>query len=495
MTGIVRQKNNNVTVDNLEYKRVVVVGLGRSGVGAANLLNYLGAYVTVTDVKESNDLEVFLNRISQGVDLRLGENPMDLLEESDLVVISPGVPLNTPFLETASRKKTKIIGELELAYQIVQSIAPDTLFIALTGTNGKSTTVTMLYEMIKNSGLNTVLAGNIGNAITEEVFKWSKGQVRNEYLRSWGSDIIVTEVSSFQLESIGTFKPGGASILNITPDHMDRYPTMKDYIDAKCRIFLNQVKGDFIVLNADDPVTEEIEKKIKDDGPEVFYFSTRKKVRGSFYKNGYIYFNIPDFNITGSLQKNIDLPTDFKIMVSDLNITGMHNIENALAAALMALLSGCSVDAIYNSLRDFKGLEHRLEFVDEIDGIRFINDSKGTNVGAVARSLEAFDNPVVLIAGGMDKNTDFSVLRPLVRDKVKAMILIGESKVKISSELGDVTEVFMEDDLINAVFRANDVAMRDDVVLLSPGCSSFDMFKDYTERGRIFKEGIIKLKE
>ncbi len=483
---------------DLKDKRVTIVGLARSGVGAANLLYGLGADVTVTDKKGPQELEAFLKKLNPGIKLELCNHPAGVFEKADLIVISPGVPLNTLTLKTASEKGIKIIGELELAYQIIKGQEPALSlskgsrvegqgegtscpsFLAITGTNGKSTTTTLVYEMLKNGGFNTILGGNIGNALTEEIQKAISYQLS-------AISYIVAEVSSFQLESIDEFWPKGAAILNITPDHLDRYPSMNEYIYAKCRIFLNQGEGDFLVLNADDPTTKIVESeklKVKSERPRVFYFSRQKEVEGAYYRDGIIYFNIPEFNLQ---------PSIFNLQPSTFKIKGVHNIENAMAASLMALLSGCSPDAVMHTMQTFPGLEHRLEFVREIDGVKFINDSKGTNVGAVIKSLESFNEPVILIAGGRDKDSDFTILRPLIKEKVKSLILIGEAKDKIGKAVGDVTEVFMEDDLKSAVLRAKNEASAGNVVLLSPACASFDMFRDFEDRGRQFKKAVMEL--
>ena len=471
-----------------EDKRVTIVGLARSGAGAANLLAGLGADVTVTDTKTRQQLGTFPDRLSPEVKLELGGHPAGLFENSDLIVVSPGVPMSIPPLKTAVGKGIKIIGELELAYQIISgqpsALSPQqrkTEFLAVTGTNGKSTTSTLLYEMLKNSGISVLLAGNIGNALADEILKFQK--TPDSQLRT--PDFFVVEVSSFQLETIAEFWPGISAILNITPDHLDRYPSMSDYITAKCRVFSNQKEGDAIILNADDPMTGEIIKRGRNlwgsaNAPAILYFSRTNRVKGAYCKDDNIHFELPDFS-------------SFILHPSSFLIKGVHNIENAMAASLMALLAGCSPEAIAETLETFPGLEHRLEFVREIDGVRFINDSKGTNVGAVLKSLEGFKEPVILIAGGRDKDSDFSELALLVREKVKALVLIGEASDKIKKALGEIVMTLREDDFSAAILRAKEVASRGDVVLLSPACASFDMFKDYEDRGRQFKKVVMGL--
>lgn len=472
-------------------KRVFIFGLGRSGVGAANLLAMAGAEVTVTDKKSERELKEYIQRLSPSVNLSLGDYPHSM-NGTDLVVVSPGVPLRIEPIVKAREKGIKIIGELELAYQIVTSnklqvtseyknsslVTYHSLphFLAVTGTNGKSTTTTLLDLMLKKGGFKTLLGGNIGNALTEEILKLSTTRY------TLHADFVVVEVSSFQLESISEFRPFGATILNITPDHLDRYHSLNEYIDAKCRIFENQTNDDFLILNADNPMTEEILKRVKGQGsgvkgvPQIFYFSRKNKVRGAYLKDGIICFDLPD------------VPISFNLHPSTFKIKGVHNLENAMASSAMALLAGCKVDAVAEALRDFPGLEHRLEFVKEIGGIRYINDSKGTNVGAVVKSIEGFTEPIILIAGGRDKAGDFTQLRPLIREKVKALVLIGEASDKMKGILGDLTRTVFASDMKEAVDKAREMADSGDIVLLSPACASFDMFRDFEDRGQQFKK-------
>ena len=460
---------------DVKGKNVIDVGLARSGVGAANLLHQLGASVTVTDKKKPEELGPYIEELQPGIRYSLGGHPVELFEAADLIVVSPGVPLSIAPLKAASERGAAIIGELELAWQSAGS--HKTAFLAVTGTNGKSTTTSLLDLMLKKGGFSTLLGGNIGNALTLAL-----SEIKGSSIQS--PDFIVAEVSSFQLDTVHAFKPHVAAILNITPDHLDRYGSMPDYIDSKCRIFLNQDQRDSIVLNADDPMTAEIVKRTGSafpqkegmhGGPRIFYFSRKKEVTGAYYKSGVIYFSLPGLS-------------DFTLHPSAFKIKGVHNIENAMAAAAMALLAGCGPGAVADALAEFPGLEHRLEFVRELDGITFINDSKGTNVGAVVKSLESFTVPIVLIAGGRDKDGDFNGLKSFITDKVKALVLIGEAREKIKKAVGGSTEIFMENSLGDAVAKAKELAAPGDVVLLSPACASFDMFRDFEHRGRQFKE-------
>lgn len=473
-------------------KNILVIGLARSGVGAANLLAYLGAEVMVTDRKTEAELEGYIGQLSPAVRLCPGGYPENAA--FDLIVVSPGVPMNIEPVLRARSRGIKVVGELELAYQIISNqhsaISSQPEILAITGTNGKSTTTTLLDYMLRKDGKATMLGGNIGNALTEEVHKWLKGQESPApNPQSLTPAFIVAEVSSFQLESIDEFKPAGAAILNITPDHLDRYSGIEAYRAAKAAVFLNQDENDFLVLNADDYETMQVHDsgfKVQGSGqPKVYFFSRRKEVPGVYSRDGVVYCNIPALSF---------VPCPLPLMKADeIRLKGVHNLENAMAAAAMALLAGCDKEAVIKALKDFSGLEHRLEFVRELSGAKYINDSKGTNVGAVMKSLEGFSEPVILIAGGRDKAGDFSLLKPLVRGKVKALVLIGEAAEKLKSALGDLTYTVIAPDMSSAVNMARDIAKRGDVVLLSPACASFDMFRDFEDRGRQFKKTVMDL--
>jgi UDP-N-acetylmuramoylalanine--D-glutamate ligase len=487
----------DIDINGLKDRDVLVVGLARSGTGAANLLASFGAQVTVTDTKPRHLLEENLKMLAPSVKTITGGNPEEAFISSDLIVVSPGVPLNTSSLVSAKKKGIPVIGELELAYQVVKKsevrsqkpeekgpLTPNSKlltpgFIGVTGTNGKSTVTTLIDLMLKESGFRTMLGGNIGNALTEELYK-----MRVDGSQLTDIDFIVAEISSFQLESIQEFRPGVAVILNITPDHLDRYETVKDYIDAKARIFENQGEGDYLIVNADDPVVKKVESeklKVKSESPKALYFSSEKEVEGLYLKDSGIYCNLPDSShVTCHL---------LLIGVDEIRIKGAHNIENAMAASLSALVIGCSLEAVRNVLIRFPGLEHRSEAVRILDGVTYINDSKGTNAGAVLKALESFDE-IILIMGGLDKGGDFTVLKGLVKEKVKLLILLGEAKGKIAEDIGDVSEIEFVSDMESAVELAASKASGGDTVLLSPGCASFDMFKDFEERGRRFKQAV-----
>jgi len=463
---------------NLKDKKVTVVGLARSGVGAANLLAAMGARVTVTDMKTGEALKDAVGRLSPSVVSALGGHPEELFSSADMLVVSPGVPAIRQIAE-ARAKGVQVIGELELAWQVMQDVSKTVPFIAITGSNGKSTTTTLVDLMLRRQGSAIVLGGNIGNALSEEFLKIIQAGAGMP-------DAVVAEVSSFQLESIDTFRPHISAILNITPDHLDRYASREDYSRAKARIYVNQTAGDYLVLNADDPETMrlyESEPRLADGrGPSVFFFSRRRVVSGVYAKDGMVYTTIK----TRSAQPLIS--------VNEIAMHGVHNLENAMAASAMALLAGCGPDPVKEVLKEFTGLEHRLEFVRELAGVRYINDSKGTNADAVLKSLEGFEQPVVLIAGGRDKAGDFTVLREIISRKAKAVILIGEAAEKIGSALHDTVRLARASSLAEAVQMAHSIAEAGDVVLLSPACASFDMFRDFEDRGRQFKQQVMELK-
>lgn len=484
----------------IKDKRITVVGLARSGAGAARLLSFLGAEVTVTDRRPQAELSDMVHTLGPSVKYALGGHPREVFSGADLIVVSPGVPLDNAPLVSARAKGIPIIGELELAFRIINEQMPGkegrgVPFLAVTGSNGKSTTTTLLDHMMKKAGFSTLFGGNIGNALTEEILKaggpeeaFVKG---NEDHLSFSvhppPDFVVAEVSSFQLEAIQTFRPRVASLLNITPDHMDRYHTMTEYRNAKARIFVNQQRDDFLVLNADDPGTLELYElqfgAAKPERPTVCFFSRRRAVEGLYARDGGVFYSLPG-----------DSSAVHLIAADEIRIRGVHNLENAMAASAMALLAGCPPEAVRASLREFGGLEHRLELVRELDGVTYINDSKGTNVGAVVKSIESFPGPLILIAGGRDKAGDFSVLRELVTQKVREVILIGEAAGTIQDALKDVTETVMAKDLAGAVAIARRHAQNGDVVLLSPACASFDMFRDFEDRGRQFKQIVMEMK-
>jgi len=437
-------------------KKVTVVGMARSGVAAARALHALGALVTVTDKKPLDQLSAQVASLGSGITIEAGGHPDRIFIETDLIVLSPGVPTIPPVLQ-ARRHGVNVISELELAW-----LLSDAPYIGITGTNGKSTVTTLVGLMLEKAKKKVLVAGNIGNALTEDISQLTK------------ADWIVAELSSFQLEDIETFRPRIAAILNVTQDHLDRYRTIEEYGEAKARIFMNQQENDYLVLNFDDPIVKSYTRRT---AATVIPFSRQLRFNpGACVLDGYLMFNGRCI-----------------VAADELRISGVHNLENALAATALSLLAGADIRSVASVLREFPGLEHRLEFVREKDGVSYINDSKGTNVGAVVKSVEGFTRPVILIAGGLDKGSDFSPLYDLFKHKVKLLVLIGKAADKMAKALSTSTETVFAPTLQEAVRSASAHAGRGDIVLLSPACASFDMFKDFEDRGRQFKEAVRNL--
>ncbi len=442
---------------NFQDKRVTVVGMARSGIAAARALDALGAQVTITDKKPLADLAAQVKALhNDRIVVEAGGHPERIFLETDLIVLSPGVPKIALILK-AREQGVPVISELELAWLLSESP-----YIGITGTNGKSTVTTLVGLMLAKAGKKALVAGNIGNALTEDV----------TLLR--GQDWIVAELSSFQLEDIETFRPRIAAILNVTQDHLDRYPDLAAYGEAKARVFMNQQKDDVLVLNFDDP---EVKAFAQRTAATIVPFSRLLRFNpGACVHDGQLLYN-----------------NERVIRTDEIRIKGVHNLENALAAAALSLLAGADLASVAAVLREYPGLEHRLEFVRKRNGVNYINDSKGTNVGAVAKSVEGFTHPILLIAGGLDKGSDFSPLYNLFAEKVKLLILIGKAAEKMEEVLGSATETVRAASLEEAVRIAAEQAQLGDVVLLSPACASFDMFKDFEDRGRKFKEAVKKL--
>ena len=458
---------------NVKDAKIVVMGLARSGVGAARLLDAAGAHVTVVDRKEPAELAGMLAQLNpERIRTVLGSGYESPLEDADLIVISPGVPSGLDALDRARKHGIKVIGELELASRFLN--AP---ILAVTGTNGKSTTVTLIGLFLKEAGKTAFVGGNLGTAISEAAL----ATYRAQSTPAGGSagrpyEFLVVEVSSFQLETIETFHPWVASLLNITLDHMDRYRSVEDYVAAKGRIFENQEPGDYAVLNLDDERVARLRAGIN---AKVLGFrrsaSAGKAVVGETYLDG-------DRIVSTVTGKPEEL-----CRRSEMQLIGLHNVDNVMAAATYALLCGCPLEAIRGVLRSFPGLEHALEMVRERRGVRYVNDSKGTNVDATLKALEGIEQPIWLIAGGRDKGGDFSRLERVIRERVKRLILIGEAAPRIKAAVGNFDRFCHAETLREAVELAAVEARPGDVVLLSPACASFDMFADYQDRGRQFK--------
>ncbi len=451
-----------VKKERIKGKKVSVFGMARSGRAVAKLLKENGADVFVTDSKKEADLGFEIEELRRlNVDFEAGSHSGKALDSKDFIVLSPGINPNIPILKNARTTGIPIFSEIEVAYWFCSA-----KIVGITGSNGKTTTSTLLGEILKRDSRECQVAGNIGipfSSVVEEVSP---------------SGIIVLELSSFQLENIEEFKPEVAALLNISPDHLDRYPDLESYSRAKARIFDNQVSGDFAILNADDDSSI----KIKDScHAQVIFFSTAQELeKGAFIQEGKLV-----------LRQNGE--TDSVIEAQKIGIKGPHNLSNAICACAMSAALGVEKDSLREALRNFRGVEHRLEEVKTISGIRFINDSKATNVRSVWYALDTIPEPILLIAGGRDKGGDFTQLREKVKEKLKSLILMGEAKQKIKEALGDLVEPIWVDSLEEGVKRAYHLASPGECVLLSPGCASFDMFEDYEHRGRIFKSAVRQL--
>jgi len=444
--------------------RVAVVGLGVSGLSAVRLLCREGAEVVAIDRRSEEGLAPALRSLS-GLDVRFVFNASDLSRfpwEVDRVVVSPGVPLGRLPLDLFRARGIEVIGEMELACRFVG--AP---ILAITGTNGKSTTTTLVGEMLRSCGRKTFVGGNLGTPLSEAILSGER----------W--DFIVVEASSFQLESIVTFRPRIAALLNVTPDHLDRYPGFSEYRRTKERIFENQQSGDTALLNAEDPALEGLLDRLRS---QRVLFSRRGRPSKQGTKMNQAVF-VEDDQIVSIL----DGRDEAILSIGELRLAGAHNLENALAATAVALLCRSPLEEIRKVLRTFSGLEHRMEFVREINGVFYFNDSKGTNVGALSKSLEGVASTAILIAGGRDKGGDFLPAREIIKQKVRRAILIGEAREKIRSAWSGATEVLLADSLKEAVFLAASSAKKGETVLLSPGCASFDQFLNFEDRGQQFK--------
>lgn len=452
---------------DLTDKKVVVVGTGVSGMGAVKLLSETSADITLYDGNDKADRDEILKKIPDDCDLRLiiGEMPDEVVKETDLLVISPGVPIDSDIVKLFEKENVLVWGEIELAYNFEKG----TVF-AITGTNGKTTTTTLVGEIMKKYNNQTFVVGNIGNSYTSEVLKTTK------------DSYTVAEISSFQLETIREFAPKGSAILNITPDHLNRHYTMENYAAVKESITKNQWKvreDDYCVLNYDDKVLREFGKTIKNP----VYFSRKEKPSKGAYLDGRIirYFDGKD---------------DYEVMsVDDMHLFGNHNYENVMAAIAMTIEAGVPLNIIINVIKDFMGVEHRIEYVRDKNGVRYYNDSKGTNPDSSIKALEAMSRPTILIAGGYDKHSEFDEFIEAFDNKVKLMVLLGQTadKIEETAVRHGFTNIIKTDSLEKAVKICAENAVSGDVVLLSPACASWGMFKNYEERGKLFKEYVNSL--
>lgn len=442
---------------DLKGKRVLVVGLGRSGAASAFFLQEHGAKVTVSDEKSEaqlqNEISALLDR---GVSIETGRHGERTFRDQDLIVVSPGVPSDHPQLQLARKMGIPVIGEVELAFRFLQGKV-----VAITGSNGKTTTTTLVGEILVKSGKKTLVGGNIGTPVISLAGKCTP------------DTISVLEISSFQLETIQQFRPWIAAILNVTPDHLDRHHTFQAYVEAKARIFENQTPDDFAVLNADDPACVALKNRVKS---ALYWFSRKQPVENGAYLKG----DQIVFRQNGNEQAVLGR--------GEIQLKGAHNLENALAAVTMSMLAGCAPEQVRRAVSEFRAVEHRLELVTTVNGVSFYNDSKATNVDATVKALESFPGNIHIILGGKDKGSDYTTLAPLLRERAKQVYLIGAAAEKIASHIQGAAPLARSGTLERAVRQAFETAKPGDIVLLAPACASFDQFDNYEHRGRVFKE-------
>ena len=448
----------------MKGKKVFVLGMARSGIACARLLILRGAEVTICDAKDEAAFDGRLDALrGAGAHFLLGEkHPEDRLAGMDALIVSPGVPVTHPAIERAKALGIEVMGEVEYAYR-----ASKGMLLAITGTNGKTTTTTLVGEIFRNFGKRTFVVGNIGEPYSGAVPQMGP------------DDVTVCEISSFQMETSDTFHPSVCAVLNISEDHLNRHGTMEKYIALKERIFENCVGDDMVVLNREDPVTRDMANRVK---CRVSWFSSKHPVPfGAFVQDGVIVYGTPEENVS-------------VCRASEVYIPGDHNLQNALAATAMALAAGVPAGIVAQTLREFKGVEHRIEFVRELDGVRWINDSKGTNVDSTLQAVRAMTRPTILILGGSPKKTNYLPLaEELLKTPIEHAVLIGETAPEIQAALdavGFTRYTRAGSDFKRCLELCRQLAPKGGNVLLSPACASFDMFDDYEARGRIFK-GIV----
>lgn len=448
---------------DLAGKRVLVVGLARTGLVTALFSAGYGAAVTATDERPESELRETTARLrAAGVKLELGGHVSASFLSQDLIVVSPGVSPKLSALEQARAQGIPVWSEIELAWRFLRG-----KLAAITGSNGKTTTTSLVAHILQTAAIPTLVGGNIGVPLL--------ALVEN----SMDTTVTVAEISSFQLESIEKFRPEIGVLLNLTPDHLDRHTSFAEYASAKVRMFENQLERDIAILNADDPeITRRMPAK-----PHIFWFSRQKRVAaGAFLRHGQIYFRNEGSEV--ALARRDEIP-----------LRGEHNVENVLAACAAAYLAGADPAAIANGIKTFKGVQHRLEFVAQISGVQFYNDSKATNVDAAAKAIEAFPGPLIVILGGKDKGSPYTPLRDLLHERARLAILIGAAAEKIAEDLGDSVPLTHAGTLDRAVYAAVQHAQPGDIVLLAPACSSFDQFENYEHRGCTFKELVASLED
>src|SRR5215468_9801913 len=448
-------------MSELTGKKVLVIGLARTGLATSLFCARHGAIVTATDTRSESELaEAAAKLRAEGISPQLGGYAETILDGQELIIPSPGVPANSDILKAARAKDIPIWSEIELADRFLNG-----RLIGITGSNGKTTTTSLVEHILRNSGFSTLLAGNIGTPLI------------NVVEQTTDQTVTVAELSSFQLELIETFRPNISVFLNLTPDHLDRHGSMEAYGAAKARIFERQTASDFAVLNADDPASTPYAPSM----PKVLWFSRKQRVaQGTFLRGEEIVFRHHGEEEMILKQSEIPLP-------------GAHNLENILAAVTASRLAGGRPHEIQKAVRSFKGVEHRLEFVAELNGIRYYNDSKATNVNATLKALDAFPGRILIILGGKDKGSDYTVLQTPLREKAILALLIGAAADKIESQIAGSVAIERAGTMQRAVEIASNAARPGDVVLLAPACASFDQFQNYEQRGRVFKELVRQL--
>jgi UDP-N-acetylmuramoylalanine--D-glutamate ligase len=444
--------------DNALQMKVVIAGAGRTGCGLARHFLTRGARVILSDSRTAQEISLPEDLAAGRVELDLGGHNQALFETADLVVVSPGVPTEIPALRAAREKKVPVIGEIEVAArELHQPMA------AITGTNGKSTVTTLMGDIFRLWGKKTFVGGNLGTPLIEAVdHEW---------------DWLVVELSSFQLETIESFRPRFGLLLNISEDHLDRYPDMASYRTAKARLFMNMTKDDVAVLNADDP---QVLTAAETSPARKIFFSSGQLLEEGMFLEG-------DWLVWKEAHRRERFP------VGELAIQGRHNLENVMAALIPPLMSGCPAATAWQAATVFRGLPHRMALVGEVRGIRWFNDSKGTNIGSVVKSLEGCSQPLTLIAGGKDKKGSLDPLLEPVRQKVDHLVLIGEAALRMEAAFSGLTDIRRASSMNEAVQIAAELTPAGGTVLLSPGCSSFDMYRNYEERGRVFEEAVAGL--
>ncbi len=455
-------------------KKILVVGLARSGAAIALFLKDMGAIVTITDKADPKKLGTLASEMEDNdIDCELGYHNTESFIRSDLIVLSPGVPHTIPYVKQAKDLFVPIIGEIELASRFIEEP-----IIAITGTNGKTTTTTLISLMLEAAGLRVFTGGNIGVPLIQYAAMSEESKAEDYSGDFKKCDFVIVELSSFQLDTIESFRPYIAALLNITDDHLDRYPDFSAYARSKGRIFENQMIDDIAIVNGDDQISLELSNVLQN---KKYIFGAK----GSGY-SAVISRNKITFNLPGKETFSIDLTVS--------KLFGKHNLENIAAAALTAISAGCTIEAVEYVISTFKGLPNRIEFVETINDIDCYNDSKATNIDAVQRAIEAFDDKIILIMGGRNKGGNFLNLKDAVKDKARAIIAIGESAPEIIDILGRYVKTTEAGSLEEAIERACKKAKPGDSILFSPACSSFDMFNNYEHRGEVFRNAVRLLK-